>query len=259
MAFHANPEQHVEQQQPQVASKPTFDPSEYWTRPSDSSFSIKTGVTLPDSLTMTSPYGKSEGDVFHVTENEPRDKSLDELLHPKDSTDVKEPMTPRQAADKRDADAMMDAIRSGKLDDLKNLVSDMSPEKLKRVAEQMKAEGFEMTATKDGKFVLFNKDLGLGVSVEPGKDGEPAKASVVKKEADGNFVPSTDGLDPEKLLKNLSTQIPHSDKEIEDIVKELEKNFPKHDPWTRILFDTDAEAERKAHEDMLKRFQVPDR
>lgn len=168
-------------------------------------------------------------------------------------------MTPRQAADKRDADAMMDAIRSGKLDDLKNLVSDMSPEKLKRVAEQMKAEGFEMTATKDGRFVLFNKDLGLGLSVEPGKDGEPAKASVVKKDADGNFVPSTDGLDPEKLLKNLSSQIPHSDKEIEDIVKELEKNFPKHDPWTRILLDTDAEAERKAHEDMLKRFQVPDR
>lgn len=126
MAFHANSEQHVEQQRPQVASKPTFDPAEYWTRPSDSNFSTKTGVTLPDSLTMTSPYGKVEGGVFQITENEPRDRSLDELLYPKDSTAVKEPMTPRQAADKRDADAMMDAIRSGKLDDLKNLVSDMS-------------------------------------------------------------------------------------------------------------------------------------
>ncbi|HEY9732679.1 MAG TPA: hypothetical protein V6C89_12245, partial [Drouetiella sp.] len=210
MAFHANSEQQVEQQAPQIASKPTFDAAEYWTRPSDSSLSIKTGATLPDSLTMTSPYGKSEGTASLIVENEPRDRSLDELLHPKDSTEVKEPMTPREAADKRDAEALMDAIRSGNLDDLKNLVSDMSAEKLKRVAAQMKADGFEMTATKDGKFVLFNKDLGLGVSIAPGKDGEPAQAEVVKRAADGSFVPSADGLDPEKLLKNLSMQIPHT-------------------------------------------------
>lgn len=288
MGFNSNPEQHVEHQQSQMGSKTALDPAEYWARPTDSSFASKTAVSLPDSLTMTSPYanleqtGSSQMDfssrLLHpaesnrpgsavgesisveplsfrpIIDNEPREQ----LVQPQDFINPAEAMTPRQLADRRDADAIMDAIRTASIDDLKSLISDMSPEKLKRVAEQMKAEGFEISAGKDGKFVLFNKDLGLGISIQSGKDGEPAKAEVVKKDGAGNYVSSTDGLDPAKVLKNFSAQIPASQKEIEDIIKEMEKNHqkdperfqPKRDPWERLLVETDAE--RKAREEMLK-------
>ncbi len=232
-------EQRAEQNPAIDSVRPTIDAANYWSHTDDRKFAKPT-KDLPDSLTMTSPYDAPGTKIQFEPKDpswkdflQPKEPNWRDSLHPKDSNDVKEPLEPldpKKEADKRDADAMMDAVRKGKLDDLKDMVSDMSPEKLKRVAEQMKAEGFDITATKDGKFVMFNKDLGIGVSVQPGKDGQPATAEVVKGDKDGNYVASTDGQDPAKVLKNFASQIPLSDVDIAKLVEEFEKKNKK-DPF----------------------------
>ncbi|MBS1955685.1 MAG: hypothetical protein JST89_15990 [Cyanobacteria bacterium SZAS-4] len=219
-------EQHAEKNPANDLVKPSIDASAYWSHSDDQKF-VKAIKELPQTLTMTSPYESALGTKIQY---EPKEPSWKDYLNPKDSNDVKEPLDPKKEADKRDADAMMDAVRKGKLEDLKDMVSDMSPEKLKRVAEQMKAEGFDITATRDGKFVMFNKDLGIGISVQAGKDGQPATAQVVKQDKDGNYVASTDGQDPAKVLKNFASQLPHSDDEIAKLIEDFEKRGKK-DPF----------------------------
>ncbi|HEY9679440.1 MAG TPA: hypothetical protein V6C76_15640 [Drouetiella sp.] len=144
-------------------------------------------------------------------------------------SDIIEPKDPRAEGDKRDGAALMDAMRSGKLDDLKNLVADMSPEKLKRVAEQLKADGFDISA-KDGKFTIFNKNLGVGVSVD-----QKGNAEVVRKDKDGNYVKADDGTKPETVLSELSKDLPAEDaadaiKRLMEEAKNKEHRFPKGIP-----------------------------
>ncbi|MBI2809357.1 MAG: hypothetical protein HYX67_00800 [Candidatus Melainabacteria bacterium] len=225
-------EQRTEKNPTSDSVKPSINAADYWAPSSDDRKCVKTAAAPPDSLTMTSPYDTPSSKI----QFEPKDPSWKDILNPKDVVkplEPLEPLDPRKEADKRDADTMMDALRKGKLEDLKAMVSDMSPEKLKRVAEQMKAEGFDITTTKDGKFVMFNKDLGIGISVQAGKDGQPATAEVVKQDKDGNYVASTDGQDPAKVLKNFATQIPKnelSDADIAKLIEEFEKG-QKRDPF----------------------------
>jgi hypothetical protein len=180
---------------------------------------IHPGVVIPkDVLNNPEDVGTPKDVFIH-----PKDGSI----NPKDLLGPEEPADSQKQRDQRDADTMMDALRQGNLADLKSLVGDMTPAKMKRVTEQLKAEGFDIQCGKDGKLVVFNKDLGLGVSV--GQDG---KAEVVKKDKDGNIVPSTDGLDPEKLLKNFSTQMPPQKTDIKELEKAVEDWQKKHpDSW----------------------------
>jgi hypothetical protein len=108
---------------------------------------------------------------------------------------------PRVDGDQRDIDAMMEAMKSGNLDDLKHLVADMSPEKLKRISEHLNSIGFEMSVSKDGKFTVYDPELGLGVSVD-----STGKASVVKKDANGDFV-GQENINPKRLLHQMSSDI----------------------------------------------------
>ncbi len=178
---------------------------------------IHPGVVKPKDVLNNPGDDGTPKDVFI----HPKDVSI----NPKDLLGPEEPADSQKQRDQRDADTMMDALRHGNLADLKSLVGDMTPAKMKRVTEQLKAEGFDIQCGKDGKLVVFNKDLGLGVSV--GQDG---KAEVVKKDKDGNIFPSADGLDPEKLLKNFSTQMPSPPLTEKDIAKIIEEDS-KHDPF----------------------------
>jgi hypothetical protein len=248
----------VRLEQPHPAA-PVIDPAQFWSKDTEVRAKLTLGPTS-DELMMKPLWGTSGTPrANEITPIDGRDERFPSRLNPNDSgyiVDIKPdrdsinpkdcmapndqlftpkdspPQDPQKEADKRDSDRMMDALRKGNLDDLKSLVGDMTPAKLKRVTEQLKAEGFDIQCVKDGKLVVFNKDLGLGVSV--GQDG---KAEVVKKDKDGNIVPSTDGLDPEKLLKNFSTQMPPEKTDIKELEKAFEDWEKKHpDTWTHDIF-----------------------
>ncbi len=210
--------------------KPAIDPSQFWNEGNQIKLTLPS--TTPEALIMHSPYGKdvvfANGALDHNFFNKPQGPTLRDLANtgdfaPKanaDSDDAFKPRAlfdqkdvfmaksedrvpsetdPRPDSDKRDSEAMSKALKSGNLEDLQHLVADMSPDKLKRMAEQLKSNGFDIDVSKDGKFTLFDKKLGLGVSID--KSGN---AEVVQKDGKGHYVKFANS-DPQELLEGMSS------------------------------------------------------
>jgi hypothetical protein len=128
-------------------------------------------------------------------------------------------LTDQQRADLQTADEMSKALHAGKLDALKSLVADMSTDKLKRVSAMLDArienprdqfnpnatnEGFETQVDKDGRFILYDKSLQLGVAIS--KDGQ--KVEVIEKGKDGQFAPGSTNRQAEPVFKQLVALLP---------------------------------------------------